>query len=250
MELGLVHYLPVVTTFVAVGFASILWRHWRQKPGTRYLMWWTIGVGLYGVGTLTEALTTVFGWSEPVFRAWYVSGALLGGAPLAQGTVYLLVPRRIADRLAVALITYIAIAAAFVVSTPIVTGAVEPHRLSGGVMEWQWVRLLSPLVNLYAVVFLIGGAVWSAWRYWRRGGAPSRVSGNVLIAVGAILPGVGGSFARAGQVEVLYVTELIGLLLIWAGYRRIVGDRALPIHRAQQQSPSPGIEMTNTEVNK
>ncbi|HEX9863965.1 MAG TPA: hypothetical protein VGC03_03265 [Acidimicrobiia bacterium] len=250
MELGLVHYLPVVTTFVAVGFASILWRHWRQKPGTRYLMWWTIGVGLYGVGTLTEALTTIFGWSEPVFRAWYVSGALLGGAPLAQGTVYLLVPRRIADRLAVALITYIAIAAAFVVSTPIVTGVVEPHRLSGGVMEWQWVRLLSPLVNLYAVVFLIGGAAWSAWRYWRRGAAPSRVSGNVLIAVGAILPGVGGSFARAGQVEVLYVTELIGLLLIWAGYRRIVGDRALPIHRAQQQGRVPESKTTNRKAYK
>jgi hypothetical protein len=238
MELGAVHYLPVVTTVVAIGFASVLWRHWRKKSDVRYLMWWTIGVVLYGVGTLTEALTTVFGWSEPVFRAWYVSGALLGGAPLAQGTVYLLLPRHIADRLAVALITYIAIAAAFVLSTPIVPGAVEPHRLSGSVMEWQWVRLFSPLVNLYAVIFLIGGAIWSAWRYWRRGGAPSRVSGNVLIAVGAILPGVGGSFARAGRVEVLYVTELIGLLLIWAGYRRIVGDGALPIHRAQQQISS------------
>jgi hypothetical protein len=248
MELGLVHYLPIVTTAVAVVFASILWRHWRRKPEARYLMWWTIGVALYGVGTLTEALTTLFGWSEPVFRAWYVSGALLGGAPLAQGTVYLLLPRRIADRLAVALITYIAIASAFVASTPVLTDAVEQHRLSGAVMEWQWVRLFSPLVNLYAVVFLIGGAIWSAWRYWRQGGAPSRVSGNVLIAIGAILPGIGGSYARAGYVEVLYVTELIGLLLIWAGYRRIVGDHAFPIHRAQQPGSTPDRETTNTEV--
>ena len=236
MELGFVHYLPVVTTVVAYVFTSVLWRHWHQRHDTRYLMWWTIGVALYGVGTLTEALTTVFGWSEPVFRAWYVSGALLGGAPLAQGTVYLLLSRRVADRLAVALVTYIAIAAAFVISTPIVPEAIETHRLSGHVMEWQWVRLFSPLVNLYAVTFLIGGAIWSAWRYWRRDGASSRVSGNLLIAVGAILPGIGGSFARAGQVEVLYVTELIGLLLIWAGYRRIVGDRATPIHQAQRES--------------
>jgi hypothetical protein len=250
MELGLVHYLPVVTTLVAVGFVSILWRHWRQKRDARYLMWWTIGVALYGVGTLTEAMTTLFGWTEPVFRAWYISGALLGGAPLAQGTVYLLLPRRTADRLAVALVTYIAVASAFVVATPIIPEAVQPHRLSGSVMEWQWVRLFSPLVNLYAVIFLIGGAVWSAWRYRRRGGAPSRVAGNVLIAVGAILPGIGGSFARAGQVEVLYATELLGLLLIWAGYRRIVGDGAVPIHRSQRQDPTVGIEATNTEVNK
>lgn len=248
MPLGFVHYLPLITTVVAIGFVSILWRHWGTKRDARYLMWWTIGVALYGVGTLTEALTTVFGWSEPVFRAWYVSGALLGGAPLAQGTVYLLLPRRIADRLAVALVTYIAIAAAFVLSTPIETDAIETHRLSGYVMEWQWVRLFSPLVNLYAVVFLIGGAIWSAWRYWRRGGASSRVSGNVLIAVGAILPGVGGSFARAGRVEVLYVTELIGLLLIWAGYRQIVGDRVVSVHESQLESSSRGVEMTNREA--
>jgi len=48
---------------------------------------------MYGVGTLTESITTLFGWSEWVFRAWYISGALLGGAPLAQGTVYLLMPK-------------------------------------------------------------------------------------------------------------------------------------------------------------
>jgi hypothetical protein len=40
---------------------------------------------------------------------------------------------------------------------------------------------------------------------------------NVLIAAGAILPGIGGTATRMGYVEVLYVTELIGLLLTWAG---------------------------------
>ena len=106
-------------------------------------------------------------------------------------------------------------------------------------MAWQWVRLFSPLINLYAVVFLIGGAIWSAWRYWRIGDASSRVLGNILIAVGAILPGIGGGFARAGTIEVLYVMELIGLLLIWAGYRAISGDRVIPIHRAQMQRAAP-----------
>jgi len=116
---------------------------------------------------------------------------------------------------------------------------VDPSRLSGEVMAWQWVRLFSPLVNTYAVVFLIGGAIWSAWRYAKRGGASSRVVGNVLIAVGAILPGVGGSFARAGVIEVLYVTELIGLALIWAGYRVIATDRVASIHVAQREATGP-----------
>lgn len=238
MELGFVHYLPVATTMVAAAFTVVLWRHWRRKPDARYLLWWTIGVALYGTGTLTEALTTLFGWNEPVFRAWYIAGALLGGAPLAQGTVYLLLSRRRADRLAVLLVTYVAIAAAFVIATPLDLSLVEPHRLSGDVIEWRFVRLFSPLVNLYAVVFLIGGAIWSAMRYRRQGQTGARVRGNVLIAVGAILPGIGGSFARAGMVEVLYVTELIGLILIWAGYRQIAGDRTPSIHRSQESVPT------------
>jgi hypothetical protein len=241
---NLIHYLPVVTTLVAAAFFRVLWLHWRRNPSARYLLWWMIGVGLYGLGTLTEALTTVFGWSEPVFRTWYVAGALLGGAPLAQGTVYLLLSKRVADRLATALITYIAIASSFVIATPILSDLVEPNRLSGEVMAWQWVRLFSPLVNLYAVVFLIGGAIWSAWRYRKQGGASSRVTGNVLIAIGAILPGVGGSFARAGVVEVLYVTELIGLLAIWAGYRVIAGDRVISIHRAQRRAAAQSSSST------
>ena len=239
MSDNLIHYLPVVTTIMALLFFRALWSHWQRNPSARYLLWWMIGVAVYGVGTLTEALTTLFGWQEIVFRTWYISGALLGGAPLAQGTVYLLLSKRVADRLTVALLGYVAIASAFVVSTPIVEELVDPSRLSGEVMAWQWVRLFSPLVNTYAVVFLIGGAIWSAWRYAKRGGASSRVVGNVLIAVGAILPGVGGSFARAGVIEVLYVTELIGLALIWAGYRVIATDRVASIHVAQREATGP-----------
>jgi hypothetical protein len=221
---------------VAAAFTPVLYRHWKRSPGARYLFWWMAGVAMYGAGTLTEALTTLFGWNEPVFRAWYITGALLGGVMLAQGTVYLLVPRARADLLSVAIVTYVAIATVFVLSTPIDMASVEPHRLSGKVMEWSWVRLFSPLLNLYALIFLVGGAAWSAWRYWRRADRPkARVVGNALIAVGALLPGIGGTFARLGHVEVLYVGELVGLVLIWAGYRQIAGDSgSRSIHKIQQ----------------
>jgi len=230
-----IHYLPIISTVVAFAFMVTLYKRWRQNPSARYLMWWTIGIAMYGLGTLTEALTTVFGWSEPVFRAWYISGALLGGAPLATGTVYLVMSKKKADMIATALVTYIAIASAFVLTTPIVNELVEPSRLSGQVMAWSWVRLFSPLANLYALVFLVGGAIWSAWKYWKIGNASSRVLGNIYIAVGAILPGIGGSFARAGVVEVLYVTELLGLLLIWAGFRVISGDRVVSVFSSQRK---------------
>jgi hypothetical protein len=217
---SLVHYIPIVTTILAVPFAWEIARRYRQHPERVHLAWWSAGVAIYGLGTLTEALTTLIGWREPIFRAWYISGALLGGAPLAQGTVYLLLSRRTANLLTAALVTFVTIAATAVILSPIDYAAVESHRLTGRVLEWRWVRLFSPFINLYAAIFLIGGAILSALRYRRAPGMQHRVTANVLIAVGAILPGIGGSATRMGYTEVLYVTELAGLLLIWAGYRK------------------------------
>jgi len=215
----LTHYIPIVTTFIAVGFAYVILRRYRVRRSGPHLLWWGIGILLYGVGTATEASVTLFGWSAPLFRTWYISGALLGGAPLAQGTVYLLMRRPVANRLAVALLLWVSVAAVFVMVSPIDFALVEPHRLSGRVMEWTWVRAFSPLVNTYAAIFLIGGAVYSALRFRRNPAMHHRYVGNVLIAVGALLPGIGGTATRFGHVEVLYVTELIGLILIWLGYR-------------------------------
>jgi hypothetical protein len=214
-----VHFIPIVTTIIAFAFAVVILSRYRTRRSGPHLLWWGAGVLLYGVGTLTESLVTLFGWHEAFFRSWYISGALLGGAPLAQGTVYLLFSRRLANRLAVLLLIAVATAATFVLLTPIDYTAVETYRLSGRVMEWSWVRLFSPFINTYAFIFLVGGAVVSAWRFRKSRDTYHRVVGNVLIAVGALLPGIGGTATRMGHVEVLYVTEIIGIILIWMGYR-------------------------------
>jgi len=229
-----VHYLPLFTTLVAIPFAYLLYQHWRQKPQALYLFWWMLGVVMYGVGTFTESLTTLFGWHPVTFKAWYISGALLGGAPLAQGTVYLLLKRKTAHVLTIGLVTLISVAASMVLLSPLNYGFVEPHRLSGQVLEWQWVRAFSPFINIYAFVFLVGGAIWSAWHYAKeRTAASSRMWGNIAIALGALLPGIGGTSARMGYVEVLYVTELVGLLFIWLGYHLIKSASKPTIHPNQ-----------------
>lgn len=222
-----VHYIPIITTLVALLFAPVVYRRYRARGGA-HLAWWAAGILLFGLGTLTEGATTLFGWHEPIFRAWYISGALLGGAPLAQGTVYLLFDRRVADRLTLALMTVVAVAAVCVLMSPIDYSAVEPHRLTGRVLAWSWVRLFSPFINTYAFIFLVGGAILSAIRYWRRADSPHRVVGNALIALGAVLPGIGGMATRFGHTEVLYVTELVGLSLIWLGYRASIRSSRPP----------------------
>ncbi|MBM3515479.1 MAG: hypothetical protein FJX59_17460 [Alphaproteobacteria bacterium] len=80
--------------------------------------------------------------------------------------------------------------------------------------------LLTPLINGYAVVFLIGGAIYSASMFMRKVqiGAGHRAVGYTLIAFGATMPGIGGTMAKVGIVEALYLGEFIGLLFIWAGF--------------------------------
>jgi hypothetical protein len=218
-------FIPIITTVLSLLFAMALWRRWRMRGGS-HLLWWCAGLTTYAAGTLTESLVTLLGWSPGLFRAWYITGALLGGAPLAQGTVYLLLPRPTANRLTALIVPVIAVAAVCVLLTPIDYTQVEPYRLTGRVMQWQWVRAFSPFINLYAVVFLIGGAILSALRFRHEPALRHRFIGNVFIAIGAILPGIGGTFTRFGHTEVLYVTELIGLVVLYIGYRFNIGHRA------------------------
>ena len=222
-----VYYLPVITTILAVIFSSTIFKRYRQRGLGNHLLWWSGGVLVYGMGTFAEAWITLLGWNPAMFKFWYIVGALMGGAPLATGTVWLLLEPRTARYLTYGVVSAITVAGICVVFSPVDLSVVDAHLPSGRALSWQWVRSFSPFINTYAVIFLIGGAILSAWRFRRialeRGGgwevARDRFVGNVFIAIGAILPGIGGASSRAGHTEILYVTELIGIVLIWVGYR-------------------------------
>lgn len=224
-ELTIVHYLPILSTILAAVFAFVVFRRYRSRGGT-HLLWWSVGILVYGLGTFAEGWMTRFGWNPGMFKFWYIVGALMGGAPLAQGTVWLLFRENTARVLSWILVAVIGVAAVCAMASPIDYAVVDAHVPSGTAFEWQWVRMFSPFINLYAVIFLIGGAVYSAWRFGKvaRGEgsgsaiARDRFFGNVFIAVGAILPGIGGVATRMGHTEILYIGELIGIILIWIGY--------------------------------
>ena len=56
-----------------------------------------------------------------------------------------------------------------------------------------------------------------------------RTIGNILIAAGALAPAFGGAFSRMGVSSALYIGELIGVLLMFAGFLRAttpIADKA------------------------
>jgi hypothetical protein len=228
----MISYIPVLTTLLSVFFLGRIVPHYLSKRSP-YLLWWTLGVLTFGLGTLTESINAIYGWSEWNTRVWYIVGALLGGYPLAQGTIYLLMKKHFADISAVVCTVAIVVAAICVLLSPIDLPEGFDQRLTGRVFAWQWVRAFSPLLNLYAFVFLFGGAVYSAVQYFAKDKG-TRFLGNILIAIGALLPGIGGSFTRFGYVEVLYITEFIGLTFIFVGYHMMRKDQSASMHANQQ----------------
>jgi hypothetical protein len=217
---NLIEYIPIFTTIGAIFFAREIYIHFTHSKAT-YLMWWTIGVVAFGLGTLTESINVLFGWNHLNTKAWYIVGALLGGFPLAQGSVYLLMNRKFAHVTTVMFLSVVVIASVFVIMTPIALSDGFEGKLTGKVFEWQWVRYFSIPLNIYAMIFLVGGAIYSALKYYALSDHQARFKGNVYIAIGALLPGIGGTFTRMGHVNVLYVTEFVGLALIYVGYKII-----------------------------
>ena len=77
---------------------------------------------------------------------------------------------------------------------------------------------------------MVGGAIWSAYLFWRKRVMPNRVIGNVLIAAGALSIGSASTLTRLGHGQFLYLGELLAAILMFIGFRfaaRLQPDEAL-----------------------
>ena len=92
--------------------------------------------------------------------------------------------------------------------------------MSGHAIITPGVRTLTPFFNLYGTVALVGGAAYSSWLFWRKRVLLHRSIGNILIAVGAMLPAFGGTFSRMGISGALYVSEFLGAIFLFLGFLR------------------------------
>lgn len=228
----MLYYIPIATSLFCIFFFIELFQHWR-KHRAHHVLWWTIGIFFYGAGTVTESIHAIAGYSPALFRIWYILGALLGAAPLAQGTVYLVMKKKKADILAVILTTVIAIASILVILSPLQAVSGTNIKLGGYLLEWSFIRYITPFINVYAFIFLVGGAVYSAVLYYRTMIDKSKFWGNILIAAGGLLPGIGGMASKFGHIEVLYITEFIGICLIHAGYQMMKSSSIPSIYQNQ-----------------
>ena len=217
-------FLPFLSSIISFVFAILVFKRYLARKGT-HLILWGIGMVFYGIGGFCEAYYGAFGWNPQIFRLWYLFGAVLVAAWLGQGTVYLLANRKLANVLMVllALGSLYGLVRVFTTNLDPSLMTVSMHtgsELSGHAITTPGVRILTPFFNLYGTVTLVGGAAWSAWVFWRKRILLHRTIGNILIAVGALLPAFGGIFSRFGLPGALYLGELLGAVLMFIGFIR------------------------------
>jgi hypothetical protein len=86
-------FLPFASSLLSFVFALFLLDQWRERRKP-YQLIWTLGMLMYGVSAGTEFLGGALGWSEPLYRAWYLTGAVWVAGWLGLGTMYLLAKTR------------------------------------------------------------------------------------------------------------------------------------------------------------
>ncbi len=214
MNIAVIPFISAVVSFI---FALAVLDQFfaRRKP---YQLIWAIGLFMYFISTGAEFWVGVWGLNETIYRLWYLFGAIFVAAYLGLGTVYLLLPQRVAHIIMVVLLvtSLYSIFKVFTVNLDLST-----LRYLSGVAMPREVRLMTPLFNTFGTVALVGGALYSAWAFWRRRLMPHRVVSNILIALGAILPAFGGIHIRfGGTLPLFYLFELLGIIIIFIGFLR------------------------------
>lgn len=81
--------LPALTSLLAAVFALALLDQWLERRRA-YQLIWAAGMLFYAIASGCEAIAGAAGWSEPLYRAWYLTGAVWTAAWLGLGTAFLL----------------------------------------------------------------------------------------------------------------------------------------------------------------
>jgi len=85
--------IPALTALFALLFAALLFDQYRTRRGA-YQLAWGVGALAFAIAAGAEALAAAIGWSEPIYRVWYLFGAVWTAGWLGAGTILLLAKTR------------------------------------------------------------------------------------------------------------------------------------------------------------
>jgi hypothetical protein len=262
---------PFASTVIMLSFTVFVLQRYTVRRAPHFLFW-GIGLAMFAIGSFAEAYLSI-AWNPWVFFGWYLFGAALNAAWIGHGTLNLLVRKKWVHGVTVVLVLgslfagYLMLQAMPRLDTAAFTpakmiseqygskvlepGAQAPDGALTATQTYRGgqvtvvrgllplgtpVRLTTPFFNIYGLLTLVGGAIFSAYLFWRKRVLPNRVIGNVLIAAGALSIGFASTLTRLGNGQFLYLGEVISAVLMFAGF--LVAGRPQPQEQTIRQNVS------------
>jgi hypothetical protein len=219
--------LPFFSTAVMLVFTLAVLQRFVVRKRLHFL-YWGIGLAMFGAGSFAEAYLSL-GWNRWVFFVWYLFGAALNAAWIGHGTLALLYRKKWIHVITALLTLGSLVALGLMLSimprldashfTTALPVSDQYRDIMPAISDGASVRLATPFFNIYGLLTLVGGAIWSAFLFWRKRVMPNRVIGNVLIAAGALSIGAASTLTRLGYGEFLYLGELFAAILMFIGFQ-------------------------------
>jgi hypothetical protein len=207
-------FVPLVTTLVSGVFAVAVALQYARKRRPSQLAW-AVGLVLFAVAAFMGFLARSGGATDVEYRLFYLFGAITNVAWLALGTVYIVAPRF--GRAALATVLALSAVAVYAVfASPVdIKVAVDTGK---GYPDGSLPRILAAVGSGVGSLVLIGGALWSAWVFFRRRNQGRRALANAVIAIGVFIVAAGGTVAFTGASGILELTNLVGVSVMFVGF--------------------------------
>ncbi len=230
--------LPFSAMVIGFALAIVILNHYMAAPARRtHELVWGISFVLFGAGAAFELAADIWGWNDLLVRLYYISGAILAVALLGLGELILLAPRWKTALLAISgvfsLLTILAVFMQPINPTELVGSA--PWKAVG--VSGSLPLILAAVSNSIGTLLIVGGALYSAFVFWRKHIQFHRMMGCVLLAVGTLVVAFGGTLARVFDAHAwLYPPMAIGVAIMFIGYLETTRTPA------PATVPQPGVQ--------
>jgi hypothetical protein len=211
----------IAASVISAAFAVVVFLRFRMSGRPAFAAW-TVGLAIFAAAAGCQAVGEHFGFSAPIFRAFYLLGGVLGVIWLSMGTLFLLAPRRLAGRATAILAIVTVVLAVDAALVPVDTSRLDTAAgvLGDAIAHGSLLQLGAVILNILGTLILVGGSAWSAYRLIRDHGGVDRVVCNVLLTAGAFVIAAGFSAAKlaGGSLDTLGVYEAVGIAVMFAGF--------------------------------
>ena len=218
--------LAVLAAIAATAFSIDLWLDYRRKPRPHIAAYAT-GITMFAIATWALFVGLTFGWTGPVYRTYYLFGAVLNILFLALGSMFLVGGRRAGHVMAILLGAIAAISTTLVATVPFATSLPESGVPERGIFESGFgPRMFAAIGGGVGTTILVVLALVSVYRFWNKD--RNIVWGNLLIVGGTAAAASGGTALAFGEGAWLALSLLVAVTLIWWGYRVASGGQRQP----------------------